>query len=125
MGAFDYVFNCAPWHAVCRHWQVNSNRPLASAQVALQYFFPSAGTQLQAGCAHLDAAFMKAPLRYCILERIRTRTLQKDYIGESNKSVLFCSSLKKTRNPSGMTTFLSKTAQLFGICRQILFAELR
>jgi hypothetical protein len=30
--------------------------------VAPQYFFPSAGTQLQAGCAHLDVAFIRTPL---------------------------------------------------------------
>jgi hypothetical protein len=33
--------------------------PFASAQGALQYLLPFAGTQLQAGCAHLDAAFIR------------------------------------------------------------------
>ncbi len=143
----DYAFNCAPWHAVCWHWQVNSNMPLASAQVALQYFFPSTGTQLQAGCAHLDVAFMEAP---ATLERIRTRTLQQVRTGESNKSVLFCSFLTKNLKPNSMATsmllcllrggrlgrstfrnastlamvpFLSKRAQLLVSCRRILLGE--
>lgn len=69
--------------------------PFASAQVALQYFFPSAGIQLQAGCAHLDAAFIKAPFCYCARERVCTRTLQQTLTGASNRSGLFCSYLTK------------------------------
>jgi len=57
----DYDFRASPWHLGCWHWHVSSTRPFASAQVALQYSFPSAGTQLQAGCAHLDAAFIGTP----------------------------------------------------------------
>jgi hypothetical protein len=45
----SYGFNFLPWHSGCWHWQVISDMPLASAQVSLQCFFPSAGMQLQAG----------------------------------------------------------------------------
>jgi hypothetical protein len=84
----DYVFNGAPWHAVCWHWQVNSNIPFASAQVVPQYFFPSMGTQLQDGCAHLDAAFIKAPHRYCTLGG--HLLARYDTITPSKATSLFC-----------------------------------
>jgi hypothetical protein len=57
----DYGFSFSPRHAGCWHWHVSSVTRLASAQVSLQYFFPFAGTQLQAGRAHFDAALMSSP----------------------------------------------------------------
>jgi hypothetical protein len=53
-----YGFSFSPWQAECWHWHVSSVTRLASAQVSLQYFFPLAGTQLQAGWAHFDVAVM-------------------------------------------------------------------
>src|SRR5277367_2807329 len=68
----DYDFSPLPWQTGCWHWHVSSNMPFASAQVSLQYFFPSRDTQLQAGCSHLDVGFMEAPF-------VETRTsLQAD-----------------------------------------------
>jgi hypothetical protein len=60
-----YGFNSSPWHAGCWHWHVSSVTPLASEQGSLQYFWPAAGTQLQAGRAHLEVAFIRAPFRNC------------------------------------------------------------
>jgi hypothetical protein len=58
----DYGFSSWPWQPGCWHWQVISTTPAASEQAVLQYVSPSAGIQLQAGCLHLDFAFMGAPL---------------------------------------------------------------
>src|ERR1035438_8287625 len=57
----DYGFRFWPWHPGCWHWQVISEIRFASAQDSLQYAFPSGGTQLQAGCAHLDGVVMGTP----------------------------------------------------------------
>lgn len=52
----SYGFRFSPWHAGCWHWHAISVTAFASAQVALQYFLPYSGMQLQAGWAHFEGA---------------------------------------------------------------------
>lgn len=69
-----YGLSFSPWHWGCWHWHVSSVTAFASAQTSLQYFFPSAGIQLQAGRAHFDGAFMRStPLCRAFLLHFRHR----------------------------------------------------
>jgi hypothetical protein len=58
----NYAFSPLLWQSLCWHWQVSWDMPFASAQAVLQCLVPSAGTQLQAGCAHFADDFMGPPL---------------------------------------------------------------
>jgi len=57
--------------------------PSASAQLSLQCFFPSAGIQLQAGCAHLDVEFITAPFVERALRSKRNYSLENRVIALS------------------------------------------
>lgn len=59
--SLGYLFTLPAWRSVCRHWQVISDMAFALAHVSLQYRFPAGHAQLQAGCKHFDAAYIKAP----------------------------------------------------------------
>ena len=83
-----YGFSFWPWHPGCWHWHVISKVPFASAQLSLQYSFPSAGIQLQAGCAHLDVVFMGAPFAERALPSRRNCSLEMLDHGVEQVSVL-------------------------------------
>lgn len=80
---------------------------MASAQVVLQCFFPFAGTQLQAGCAHLDDEFMGTPFCSNVLFSSETivRKEASDYSLASaraaNCSVLVISGRNSCGRPFG------------------------
>ena len=73
------------WQPECWHWQVSFVPALASAHAVLQCLLPSAGAQLQAGCAHFLVGVIKVLLQVSELcapapqrsGRCRKHTLRK------------------------------------------------
>ena len=85
--------------------------PFASAQAALQCFVPSAGTQLQEGCAHLVVDFMCSPLvesaflqEACNAEKLLNR-IERPRDSIAPRVATICSVLLSLRTSPGKIPF--------------------